>query len=117
MNNQSDIQSCLPLRETTFFILLSLAANPRHGYAVMKDVEDLSGGRVTLSTGTLYGALKRLLDQRWVERVEDPAPDGTERERKHYALTRLGRQILDAEITRLQVLVGLAQLRTVGESV
>ena len=53
-----DISANLPLTEATYFILLSLALGPRHGYLIMKDVRSLSRGRVTLSTGTLYGALK-----------------------------------------------------------
>jgi DNA-binding PadR family transcriptional regulator len=115
MTNQNDPQSHLPLQEATFFILLSLAPDPKHGYAIMKDVEDLSEGRVTLSTGTLYGALKRLLEQGWIERVEDPAPDETQRVRKHYTLTRLGWRILDAEAARLQALVVATRLRMSGE--
>lgn len=110
-----DIETHLPLTESTLYILLSLISGPRHGYAIMKDVENLSESRVTLSTGTLYGALKRLLEQGWIDRVADPEPDESERVRKHYALTRLGRQILDAEVVRMQSLVMTAQLRTAGE--
>ncbi len=107
----------LPLTEATFFILLSLAPKPKHGYAIMKDVEVLSQERVALSTGTLYGALKRLLAQKWIERV-DGSPIETQhgvesaRQRKAYALTALGRTMLNAEINRLELLVGAAQLRT-----
>ena len=56
-----DVQANLPLTETTFFIMLSLASKPKHGYAIMKEVETLSRGNVQLRTGTLYGAIKRLL--------------------------------------------------------
>ena len=111
-----EILSRLPLREPTFFILLSLASGPRHGYAMMKAVESLSEERVKLSTGTLYGAIKRLLDDGWIFRVEDPLPNGTDRERKAYALTELGRRVLDAEVARLKRLVKAAQIRTVEES-
>jgi DNA-binding PadR family transcriptional regulator len=103
------------LTEATFFILLSLSPGPRHGYAIMKDVQALSEERVKLSTGTLYGALKRLLDQGWVKRVDDPAPDDTNRERKAYALTDRGRRVLKAEVARLQKLVNVAQLRAVED--
>ena len=107
----------LPLTEATFFILLSLAPKPKHGYAIMKDVDALSQGRVDLSTGTLYGALKRLLAQKWVERVESSPLEtrsGAEsaRQRKAYTLTDLGRTMLNAEIKRLELLVSAAQLRT-----
>jgi DNA-binding PadR family transcriptional regulator len=105
----------LPLTESTFFILLSLSPAPRHGYAIMKDVQALSEDRVRLSTGTLYGALKRLLDQGWVKRVDDPAPDDSQRERKAYTLTDHGRRVLKAEVARLEKLVNAAQLRVVRD--
>jgi DNA-binding PadR family transcriptional regulator len=101
-----------PLREPTFLILLSLAPGPRHGYAILKEVESLSEGRVKLSTGTLYGAIERLLDQNWIRRVEDPIPNETNRERKAYELTELGQAVLNAEIARLQKLVRIAKSRT-----
>lgn len=106
-----DVHDQLPLTESTFFILLSLAPGPKHGYAILKDVEALSDGRLVLSTGTLYGALKRMLDGVWIERVPDPEPDESNRERKAYRLTELGRRILDAETARLRRLVGLAELQ------
>jgi DNA-binding PadR family transcriptional regulator len=110
----SDIQTLLPLTEATFFVLLSLAPAPRHGYAIMKDVQGLSAGRIVLSTGTLYGILKRLLEQGWIERLESDQPDETGRPRKEYQLTALGRQILTAELDRLQTLVTAAQQRMAG---
>ena len=71
-----DVQENLPLTESTFYILLSLAPGPKHGYAIMKDVKMLSESRDLLSTGTLYGAIKRLLDQGWILRVDEPAENG-----------------------------------------
>ena len=106
-----DVQNQLPLTESTLFIILSLAAGPKHGYAILKEVEALSDGRLVLSTGTLYGALRRMLDSGWIDRVDDAEPDQGGRERKAYRLTRLGRRILDAETARLRNLVGLAELR------
>ena len=111
-----NIYSHLPLREPTFFILLSLSPGAKHGYAILKEVEELSDHRVTLSTGTLYGAIKRLLDQEWIRRVDDPLPNHTDRDRKAYELTHLGRRILNAEVDRLEKLVRLAQIQTVGET-
>ena len=111
-----EVYSQLPLREPTFFILLSLSPGPKHGYAILKGVENLSKGRVKLSTGTLYGAIKRLLNRGWIRRVDDPLPNGTERERKAYDLTELGRSILSAEITRLKELVSVAQIQTAAET-
>ncbi|MCE7980310.1 MAG: PadR family transcriptional regulator [Caldilinea sp. CFX5] len=116
MPNQPDTTSTHPLTEAAFFILLSLAPKPKHGYAVMKEVESLSHQRVTLSTGTLYGALKRLLEQGWIEPVAEAddlasQPVESKRVRKAYALTELGRSMLQAETARLQSLVAVAQLR------
>jgi len=116
MNASNGINSQMPLTEATYFILLSLAPGPRHGYAIMKDVYQLSQGRVTLSTGTLYSALKRLLDQGWIRRADDLGNDGNGRQRKAYHLTELGRGILDAEIRRLEGLVGAAQWRVMGNA-
>ncbi len=108
---QDPLQSNLPLSEAALFILLSLAPGPRHGYAILKDVQALSAGRVVFSTGTLYGALKRFLEQGWIERAGEAAPDETGHPRKAYALTRLGRRILEAEVARLRALVKAARLR------
>jgi DNA-binding PadR family transcriptional regulator len=106
------LQPASPLTEATFLILLSLSPAPKHGYAIMKEVKLLSKGRVVFSTGTLYGALRRLLDQGWIKRVNDPEPNPTDRERKAYALTERGRNVLTAEIERLKSLLKTAQQRT-----
>lgn len=107
--------SLLPLREPTFFILLSLAQGEKHGYAIIKDVEVLSRNDVVLSTSTLYEALARLLDQALIERVEEPAaaegPNHPGRPRKAYRLTARGRRVLGAEIERMQTLLTVAQWR------
>ena len=99
----------LPLTETTFFILLSISPKPKHGYAMMKDVEGLSEGRIRLSTGTLYGAIRRLLEKDWIKRVENLTEKADGRGRKAYTLTRYGQRILNAEVDRLQDLVETAQ--------
>jgi len=100
-----DVKEHLPLREATFFILLSLATAPRHGYAIMKDTARLSNGRVTLSTGTLYGAIKRLLEAGWIRRFENGDAEENGRQKKEYELTEQGRRIFDAEVTRLESIV------------
>jgi DNA-binding PadR family transcriptional regulator len=97
-----------PISEPVLLVLLSLAEQPRHGYSILKDTESMSGGRVRLSTGTLYGALQRLLDQGWIERVEE---DNAPRDRRTYRLTSRGRRNLGAEIERLRHLTKLAALR------
>lgn len=107
------LQSFLPLTEVSFYILLSLVSEPRHGYAIMKDVHYLSEERINLSAGTLYGALKRLLESGWIERFENGEKDETAHPRKSYQLTTLGRAILAAETDRLHTLVRAAGLREV----
>jgi len=98
----------LPLTEPVMLIMLSLAAQPQHGYAILKDAEQMSAGRVKLSTGTLYGALRRLLDDGWIERFEEHEPS---RGRQAYRLTAGGRRNLQAEIDRMKHLTRLASLR------
>ena len=116
MTYMNDILSNPPLREPTFLILLSLSPGPRHGYAILKEVDSLSEGRVKLSTGTLYGAIERLLDQGWIRLVDDPIPNVTNRKRKAYDITELGRKALNAEIARLRKLVSVAASQTAEES-
>jgi len=98
-----------PLTEATFFILLSLSPSPKHGYAIMKEVKELSNGRIKFSTGTLYGAIRRLLEQGWIKRVADPEPNPTDRERKAYTLTDKGRKVVNAEVERLRSLLAIAE--------
>lgn len=107
-------QPASPLTEATFFILLSLSPAPKHGYAIMKEVKALSNGRILFSTGTLYGAIRRLLEQGWIKRVSDPEPNPTDRQRKAYALTDKGRRVVSAEVERLRSLLSTAERRTSG---
>ena len=100
-----------PLSETTFFILLSLEGRPKHGYAIMKEVEELSQQRVLLSTGTLYSAIKRLLAEGWISRLDLPEDSNDGRDRKSYALSSRGRKVLRAETHRMRDLVELAAQR------
>src|SRR5579864_5018635 len=102
----------LPLTEPVLLILLSLAEQPRHGYSILKDVEQMSDGRGRLSTGTLYGALRRLLDEGWIQRFED---DDNSRGRQAYRLTAAGRKHLQLEVSRMKQLAKLASLRAVGK--
>ncbi len=114
MTLSDDSPNHLPLTEATYFILLSLAPEPKHGYAIMKDVQELSQGRINFSTGTLYGAIKRLLEQNWIQRMDETVSDNNGQLRKAYALTELGHRILRAEVERLRALVSVAQLRILG---
>ena len=85
----------LPLTEAVYYILLSLM-EPMHGYGIMQNVETLSGGRVRLAAGTLYGAINTLLERGWIT-----ALPGTKDSRKNeYQITDLGKEAVAAEITR-----------------
>lgn len=98
----------MEVSEPVLLILLSLAEQPRHGYAILQDAERMSDGRVRLSTGTLYGALARLLDEKWIERIKE---QDRSRGKQAYRLTAAGRQNLQMEVARLKNLTRLAALR------
>ena len=116
---QANYLSHLPLTETTFYILLSLAPGKKHGYAILKDVQALSKGEVNLSTSTLYSALSRLLDQGLIERISKGTDDrtGPGLPRKDYALSEIGRRVLRADTYRMQDLVAAARLRLGEEGI
>jgi DNA-binding PadR family transcriptional regulator len=110
-----DVDSHLPLPASTMHIIVSLADGPKHGYAIMRDVEDLHGGTVTMGPGTLYGSIKRMIDRGLVEETDarpDPALD--DQRRRYYRLTSLGHRVGAAEQARLSTLVSTAQLRQLG---
>ena len=103
-----DPAALLPLTPAMFHVLLSLSDSDRHGYAILKEVAERTAGDVTLSTGTLYGLIKRLLaDGLIVEARRRPSAHDDER-RKYYRLTDFGRQVVTAEARRLQQLVASA---------
>lgn len=98
-----------PLPPVAFHILLALAGEDLHGYAIMRQVEQQTRGRVRLGPGTLYGSIKTLLEARLIEEVEPPANEepGTER-RRYYRLTSAGRKVARSEAGRLADLLRLA---------
>ncbi len=98
----------MEVSEPVLLILLSLAEQPRHGYAILQDTERMSEGRVRLSTGTLYGALRRLLEDKWIERFKE---QDSSRGRQAYRLTAAGRRNLQMEVSRLKHLTRVAALR------
>lgn len=97
----------LPLTAPLFHVLVSLADEDRHGYAIIKDVEDRTNGDVRLSTGTLYGIIKRLLADGLIR--ESAA--GSDDRRTAYRLTAFGRKVALAEAERLRDLVMSAQAK------
>ena len=100
------------LTEAVYYILLSLD-EPLHGYGIMQNVERLSGGRVRLAAGTLYGALNTLLDKGWIEAL----PETESSRKKEYRITETGRQTVLAEIGRLRELLQNGENITKGWSV
>ena len=108
--NNRPPESFLPLPPATFQILLALADDERHGYAIMKEVTDRSGGTVRLGPGTLYGTLKRLLEAGLVDEVGERAdPDAGDERRRYYRLTKLGIAVARAEAKRLESMVRAAR--------
>jgi DNA-binding PadR family transcriptional regulator len=99
-----DPQAQLPLSPPMFHVLLSLTQGDRHGYLIMKEVEQRTSGAVRLSTGTLYGIVKRLLDGRMVAEVATDDP-----RRRAYRLTPFGLAVARAEAERLESLVDAAR--------
>jgi DNA-binding PadR family transcriptional regulator len=107
----------LPLKTNWFHILLSLASDDQHGYGIMQEVLDRTGGKVRLWPATLYGSLKRLIEEGLIEESGDrPAREFDDPRRRYYRLTRLGRRVLDAESARLQELVRILQVKRSAEA-
>src|SRR5579871_2302742 len=105
-------ETYLPLKTNWFHILLSLASEDQHGYGIMQEVLDRTGGKVRLWPATLYGSLKRLIEEGLIEEsTERPSHDLDDPRRRYYRLTRLGRRVLDAESERLQELVRILQVK------
>lgn len=100
----------LALTETTYYILLALH-QPRHGYGIMQQVEELSKGRIRLAAGTLYGALNTMCDKGWI--VNLPMEEGSRK--KEYKLTEKGLGILQKELARLRELVLNGETILAGE--
>ncbi|HWB97832.1 MAG TPA: PadR family transcriptional regulator [Bryobacteraceae bacterium] len=99
-------ESFLPLKPHWFHVLLSLADQEQHGYGIMQEVLERTGGKVRLWPATLYGTLKRLIEQDLIEESDTrPAAEMDDARRRYYRLTSLGRRVLAAESQRLEDLV------------
>jgi len=99
-----------PLSAPVFQILLSLADADLHGYAIIQDVAERTGGDVRLTASTLYAAVKRLLDAGWIGELPDHArPEDDDARRRYYRLTPLGRRVVRAEARRLERLTAMAR--------
>ena len=105
-------QDLLPLTPAMFHILLALADRERHGYHIMQEVEERTEGNVRLGPGTLYGSIKRMLADGWIEETEErPDPEMDDERRRYYRLTDFGYRVATAEAERLARLVKSAPVK------
>ena len=110
--NANAIVAMLPLLPATFHILVALADEDRHGYAIIQDVAARTDGSIRLSPGTLYRSIQRMLeDGLIVETDERPSPEDDDERRRYYRLTALGTAVAQAEAARLMDLVRMARAR------
>ena len=109
MTNRNPLD-LLPLPVAQLHILLALSTGDKHGYAIMREVEVLTEGAVTMGPGTLYGTVKKMLKAELVEEsAERPDPEMDDQRRRYYRITGLGRHVLDAEISRMEQLARIAR--------
>jgi DNA-binding PadR family transcriptional regulator len=110
MARDPSVEDLLPLQAATFHILMALADEDRHGYAVIQEIAGRTDGAIRLSAGTLYRSLQRMLEQGLIEETDDrPAPDEDDERRRYYRITKFGEAVARAEARRLQELVRLAR--------
>jgi DNA-binding PadR family transcriptional regulator len=105
----TDEEPAPALSDLAFHVLLALGDGPSHGYAIGKDIEEQSGGRLDPTTGALYQALRRLTEEGLI--APAPAPGDTDSRRNYFALTKQGRRAAAAEAKRLDALVRAARQR------
>src|ERR1700683_3695300 len=111
-DDHSQPDALLPLPPSSFHILLALADEDRHGYAIIQDVAARTGGALKLSAGTLYRSIQRMLEQGLiVETQERPAPDLDDERRRYYRIAPFGAAVAQAEARRLTQLVRMARDR------
>jgi DNA-binding PadR family transcriptional regulator len=108
-HRRRDPLSLLPLTPAAFHVLLSLAENDKHGYAIIKEVAARTSGDVELSTGTLYTMIKRFLAEGLIVAVRSKRAEGEDERRRYYRLTDFGRDVAAAEAERHERLVGTAR--------
>jgi DNA-binding PadR family transcriptional regulator len=108
-----DARDLPPLPVATFHILVAVADQDRHGYAIMQDVAARTNGALKLSPGTLYGAIRRMLDEGLIVELSDrQRPEQDDERRRYYRITAFGRSVAQAEVARLATL--LRQAKAVG---
>ena len=103
-----------PLTPAVFHILLALADGPKHGYAVMKEVETVTEGQIRMGPGTLYGSIKRMLASSLIVEVDErPDPERDDERRRYYKLTGFGSDVLTAEAQRLSDLIHVVRRKRI----
>lgn len=109
-SKEPDVSAFLPLSAQVFHILVALADRDQHGYGIMQDVEARTGGELRLSPGTLYGSIKRMLEQGLIiELGRRDRPDEHDERRRYYRLTAFGRKVVKAEALRMSELIEQAR--------
>jgi DNA-binding PadR family transcriptional regulator len=112
MTGTHEIDALLPLPSAAFHILLAVADDDRHGYGIIQDVSARTGGELTLSAGTLYRSIQRMLEQGLIVETRDrPAPEEDDERRRYYRITPLGTAVAKAEARRLMQLVRMARAK------
>lgn len=110
MTATRDPRSFLPLTVPVFHILMALADGERHGYAMLREIEQRTGGELRVGTGTLYAAIGRMVRSGLIaESATRPDPVLDDQRRRYYRLTPLGREVARAEVQRMEKAVGLAR--------
>ncbi len=113
--NEEDIDALLPLPPATFHILMALADEDRHGYAIIQDIASRTDGDLQMSAGTLYRSIQRMQEQGLiVETHERPAPENDDERRRYYRITPFGLAVARAESRRLTQMVKLARARGIA---
>lgn len=107
----TDPRSLLPLTPAVAHILLALAGGDCHGYAIAKEVEELTDGQIRMGPGTLYGSIGRMMDTGLIEESPRRPRDGDDERRRYYRITALGRRALELELRRLARMVAVARTR------
>jgi DNA-binding PadR family transcriptional regulator len=109
-NSTPKIDALLPLPAATFHILIAVAREDRHGYAIIQDVEQRTDGELRLSAGTLYRSIQRMLEQGLIRETRDrPAPEFDDERRRYYRITPFGEEVARAEVQRMTSLVRMAR--------
>lgn len=110
-----DPNELLPLPPAQLHILLALADGEKHGYAVMSEIEQMTDGEVSMGPGTLYGAIKRMLNAGLIEESDNrPDPELDDERRRYYRTSGFGARVLTAELSRLDQLIRAAQTKQVA---